>query len=223
MWGIPNAVDSDHDLGRLRQQLLAALFRRWGRPHPRRHFGEGNCEESERIIQRLLKEAGKPVGNDMVSVDPRGFEVQADWATPNHRRTTSARRTENFAFRAGAERGAAPTAPAEPRRKISGHWQVSDHRTRGRSAPAGQGADRIPLHARDLHQDGPLARGTSIRFRAYHGQPRRAHGATWMSRVWHGDRAATISLHPPTQVHRGPVVRNRVHRRRRRGVRLHLG
>ena len=44
------------------------------------HFGEGGYDECERVIQQLLREAGADVGDDLVSVAPTGFEVQADWA-----------------------------------------------------------------------------------------------------------------------------------------------
>ena len=45
------------------------------------HFGEGDYEEGERAIQMLLREAGvEGVSDDLVSVAPEGFEVQADWA-----------------------------------------------------------------------------------------------------------------------------------------------
>jgi thiol-disulfide isomerase/thioredoxin len=45
------------------------------------HFGEGDYEECERAIQMLLREAGVAgVGDDLVSVEPTGFETQADWA-----------------------------------------------------------------------------------------------------------------------------------------------
>ena len=46
------------------------------------HFGEGDYVEAERAIQMLLREAGVDgVGDSLVSVDPEGFEVQADWAS----------------------------------------------------------------------------------------------------------------------------------------------
>src|SRR4029450_1712551 len=44
-------------------------------------FGEGGYDECERVIQRLLQDAGRDrVDDDLVSVAPTGFEVQADWA-----------------------------------------------------------------------------------------------------------------------------------------------
>src|ERR1700733_3433292 len=46
------------------------------------HFGEGEYQQSEMVIQQLLAEAGTTeVGHELVSVDPRGLEVPADWAS----------------------------------------------------------------------------------------------------------------------------------------------
>ena len=45
-------------------------------------FGEGEYEECERIIQQLLREAGRDdVPGELVSVPDGGVEAQADWAT----------------------------------------------------------------------------------------------------------------------------------------------
>ncbi len=45
-------------------------------------FGEGGYEECERVIQQLLRDAGRDgVSDDFVSVAGEGLEAQADWAT----------------------------------------------------------------------------------------------------------------------------------------------
>ena len=45
------------------------------------HFGEEAYAETERVIQRLLRDAGRDsIGNDVVSIVPGGVEAQADWA-----------------------------------------------------------------------------------------------------------------------------------------------
>ena len=44
------------------------------------HFGEGEYEEGEWMIQHLLREAGgEGIDDELVSVAPDGFEAQADW------------------------------------------------------------------------------------------------------------------------------------------------
>jgi hypothetical protein len=46
------------------------------------HFGQGESAQSEMVIQQLLAEAGPTgAGTEMVSVDPSGLEVPADWAS----------------------------------------------------------------------------------------------------------------------------------------------
>src|ERR1700735_2030304 len=46
------------------------------------HFGEGEYEQSEMVIQQLLAEAGSgDVGQGLVSVEAPGVEAAADWAT----------------------------------------------------------------------------------------------------------------------------------------------
>ncbi len=44
------------------------------------HFGEGEYDECERMIQHLLREAGSDgIDEELVSVTAEGFEAQADW------------------------------------------------------------------------------------------------------------------------------------------------
>ena len=63
------------------------------------HFGEGEYQRSEMVIQQLLAEAGSAgTGHDLVAVDPRGAEAPADWATlRSPENYTGYGRTENFA------------------------------------------------------------------------------------------------------------------------------
>jgi thiol-disulfide isomerase/thioredoxin len=45
------------------------------------HYGEGGYAECERVVQRLLRAAGHDGFDDeLVAVEPEGFEVQADWS-----------------------------------------------------------------------------------------------------------------------------------------------
>src|SRR4051794_6477316 len=43
------------------------------------HFGEGEYEESEMVLQMLLRTAGADVDQGLVQLVPQGVEVQADW------------------------------------------------------------------------------------------------------------------------------------------------
>src|SRR5262245_37236774 len=68
------------------------------------HFGEGDYENSERILQQLLAEAGNgDVGQELVSVDGRGVEAAADWdSLRSGENYVGYERTENFASPGGA-------------------------------------------------------------------------------------------------------------------------
>jgi thiol-disulfide isomerase/thioredoxin len=123
-----------------------------------RHLGEGEYERSEKMIQQLLAEAGAAgVPRDLVSVEGRGAEAAADWA--------SLRTPETYLGPERAE-NRAHTAPARLRLN---QWTVSGSWTPKRQAlvlskPNGRIAFRF--HARDLHMVmGPAAAGSPVRFR----------------------------------------------------------
>src|SRR5437867_9954311 len=78
----PIAIDTDFAIWRaLKNEYWPALYIVDAQGRIRHHqFGEGDYEQSERIIQQLLAEAGNSgIGRDLVSVDPRGAEAPADW------------------------------------------------------------------------------------------------------------------------------------------------
>ena len=147
------------------------------------HFGEGEYSQSEMVIQQLLAEAGSAgAGTEMVSVEPRGLEVPADWA---HLRSpenyTGYLRTEGFASPGGAVPGE-PHGYAVPPRLGRNDWALSGNWTMGEegttlNAAGGQIACRF--HARDLNLVmGPAAPQSPVRFRVLiDGQPPgEAHG-----------------------------------------------
>src|SRR5438094_7799277 len=80
----PIAIDSDFAIWRaLKNEYWPALYIVDAQGRIRHHqFGEGDYEQSERIIQQLLAEAGTGgIGHDLVSVAARGAEVAADWSS----------------------------------------------------------------------------------------------------------------------------------------------
>ncbi len=147
------------------------------------HFGEGEYQQSEMIIQQLLTEAGSVgAGHELVSVDARGVEAPADWATlRSPENYTGYERAENFSSPGGAVLGKRQvyTAPAQLRPNhwaLSGEWTVEEQAATLNEA---NGQISYRFHARDLHLVmGPGVRGTSIRFRMLlDGQPPgAAHG-----------------------------------------------
>jgi thiol-disulfide isomerase/thioredoxin len=148
------------------------------------HFGEGEYQQSEMVIQQLLAGSGSAgPDHELVSVDARDAEAPADWAALRSAENyTGYERTENFASPGGPVPGKrhAYEAPAELRLNhwaLSGDWTVEEQAVTLNQA-GGQIAYRF--HARDLHLVmGPTAAGTPVRFRVLiDGQPPgAAHGA----------------------------------------------
>src|SRR5215211_8773660 len=80
--GYPVAVDNDYAIWTaFDNHYWPALYFVDAQGQIRHHrFGEGDYEQSEATIQRLLTEAGAPgIGQDLVSVDATGVEAAADW------------------------------------------------------------------------------------------------------------------------------------------------
>lgn len=181
----PIAIDSDHALWRaFKNQYWPALYFVDARGRIRHHqFGEGQYEQAEMVIQRLLAEAGVDgIGRELVSVDARGAEAAADWGhLKSPENYVGYQRTENFASPGGAvpDRRRVYAAPARLRLNqwaLSGDWTVAKQST-VLHKPNGRVVYRF--HARDLHLVmGPAARGASVRFRVLiDGQPPgAAHG-----------------------------------------------
>ena len=80
----PVALDSDYAIWRaFGNRYWPAVYIADAEGRIRHHqFGEGGYEECERVVQQLLRDAGRDgVGDDLVSVADDGFEAQADWRT----------------------------------------------------------------------------------------------------------------------------------------------
>jgi thiol-disulfide isomerase/thioredoxin len=128
------------------------------------HFGEGDYAESERMIQRLLSEAGATdIGPGLVSVDARGAEAPADWA--------NLKSPETYVGYGLAERFASVGGPSVNQRHVysapvrlhlnqwalSGDWGSSERRGCGRARR------RHGLRASDVSADSAIP--------AHHGAP----------------------------------------------------
>ena len=181
----PVAIDNDYAVwGAFDNYYWPALyFADAGGNIRHHHFGEGEYQQSEMVIQRLLGEAGFPgPGEEPVPVEARGVEAPADWGTlRSPENYTGYGRTENFASPGGPVPGR-PHAYAAPERLQRNHWALSGDWTMGEHATtldAAGGQIVYRFHARDLHLVmGPAAAG-SVRFQVLlDGQPPgEAHGA----------------------------------------------
>jgi thiol-disulfide isomerase/thioredoxin len=168
----PIAIDNDYAIWRaFKNDYWPALYFVDAKGHIRHHvFGEGEYEQSERVIQQLLAEAGMGrTGHALASVDARGVEAAADWdSLKSEENYVGYERTENFASPGGAvlDKRRVYAAPARLRLNhwaLSGDWTVQKQATVLNKA---HGRIAYQFHSRDLHLVmGPAARGASMRFR----------------------------------------------------------
>ena len=181
----PVAVDSDYRVWRgFNNQYWPALYLFDGNGHVRhRQFGEGGYAESERMIQRLLTDAGaRDVPHQLTPVEGRGIEAAADWTDLRSAENyVGYERSENFASPGGVSAGRrhSYTPPRELRLNewaLDGEWTV-EKGSIALNQPNGR--IRYCFHGRDLHlvMGPPMGTG-AVRFRVtLDGQPiAAAHG-----------------------------------------------
>jgi hypothetical protein len=133
------------------------------------HFGEGAYEESEMVIQMLLREAGVAVDQGLADVEPTGFEAAADWATlGSPERYVGYQRAVGLVSPDGLvpdERHVYST-PADlglNEWSLAGDWRIGGVPAR-LNEPGG--SISYEFHARDLHLVmGPPAGSGPVRFR----------------------------------------------------------
>jgi thiol-disulfide isomerase/thioredoxin len=154
----PVALDSEYAIWRaFGNRYWPAVYIADAEGRIRHHqFGEGGYEECERVVQQLLRDAGREgVGDDLVSVADDGFEAQADWTTLHTPETyLGYEQAQNFAD------GEADRLELN-QWALSGDWTVEP----GASVlNAADGRIRFRFHARDVHLV-LRARETAVPFR----------------------------------------------------------
>jgi thiol-disulfide isomerase/thioredoxin len=182
----PVAVDNDYAVwSAFNNHYWPALYLIDAQGRVRHHqFGEGDYDEAERVIQRLLAEAGDDtVGGGLAPVDARGPEVAADWDHLGSGETyLGYERADSFASPEDVVVGAPHrySAPARLGRNewaLTGEWTVAP----GFAAlSSDNGRIAFRFHARDAHLVmGAAQPGTPARFRVLlDGQPAaEAHGS----------------------------------------------
>ncbi len=167
----PIAIDNDYAIWRaFNNEYWPADYFIDGKGEIRHHhFGEGDYDGSERVIQQLLAEAGRNASaGDLVKVDVAGVEAAADMKDVQSPETyIGYNRAENFASPGGAAQDArhsyaAPT-PRLNEWGLAGDWTVQPESA---SLDEKDGAIVYRFHARDLHLVlGPDKDGKPVRFR----------------------------------------------------------
>ena len=147
----PVAVDNDYAIWNAFTNLYwPALYFVDAQGQIRHHrFGEGDYEMSEMVLQQLLTEAGSG-GSDqeLTSVDARGVEAAADWASlRSPENYLGDERTQNFVSPNGSildtplrlcRPDSVATQPLGPLGRL-------DRRATGHRAQPGRWADPLPL------------------------------------------------------------------------------
>jgi hypothetical protein len=175
----PVAIDNDYKVWRaFDNHYWPALYFIDGQGRIRhRKFGEGDYEQSERVIQQLLAKSGaSSADRELVSIDASGVEAQADWHNLKSPETyVGYGQTENFASPGGPQPDSARiyTSPAT---LALNQWALVGNWTMGTQATVSNKENtRIAccFHARDLNLVlGPSAAGKPVPFRVViDGQP----------------------------------------------------
>jgi cytochrome c biogenesis protein CcdA/thiol-disulfide isomerase/thioredoxin len=148
------------------------------------HFGEGDYDGSERVIQRLLKEAGTATSQtaELVSVRATGAQAAPDLEDALSPETyVGYGRAEHFVSPGGAvqdrRHSYASGTPGLNEWGLSGVWTIREEDAR---LDEKDGGIVYRFHARDLHLVlGPATIGRSVRFRVTidGAAPGESHGA----------------------------------------------
>src|SRR5262249_44090252 len=127
-------------------------------------FGEGGYDECERVIQQLLGGNG-----DLVSVEPKGFEVQADWENLESPETyLGYEQGQNFASPGGARLDEPRTYEVPDSLRLNSWALGGDWTIRGGASvlDGAEGRLAFRFHARDVNLlMGTPSRGASVPFR----------------------------------------------------------
>jgi thiol-disulfide isomerase/thioredoxin len=181
----PIAVDSDYGVwNAFDNHYWPAIYLADGQGRIRyHHFGEGEYAMTEMAIQQLLVEAGaKDVDPALVTVDPVGLEVAADYQTLRSTETylgygqATGMAASDGLFADESHDYAPPPSLRLNEWAPSGGWAIS---ARAATATAANARLAYRFQARDVNLVmGPAVRGTAIPFRvSLDGQPATgAHG-----------------------------------------------
>ena len=167
----PVAIDSDYKIWQaFNNHYWPAHYFIDGKGRIRyHHFGEGEYDESERVIQQLLKENGATsLSAGVINVTASGAEAAADNKDVGSPETyVGYKRAGNFASAEPVAKDSRKTYSPQPRLSLNqwalgGSWKVGEESAVLESLP---GKIVFRFHARDFHLVlGPAKNGKPIRF-----------------------------------------------------------
>lgn len=180
----PSVLDARYSIWTsFANQYWPALYFLDGEGRIRHHrFGEGDYEDSERTIQRLLAEAGHEPSTELSEVAATGAEAAADWDDLETPETyVGLQRTRNFV-------GYNDSVPYRSHHYdrpatldlnewgLAGHWVLGDEEIASDGAPA---SVLFQFHARDLNlvMGPPAGEGVRFRVRIDGEVPGESHGS----------------------------------------------
>ena len=168
----PVPIDSDHSIwSAFRNEYWPAdyFIDRSGRIRSH-HFGEGEYDQSERVIQELLRENGAAgLDGGAVRITGAGAEAPPSEDVQSPETYAGYERAERFVSRERLERDSRrtyslPLTPTLNQWGLAGPWNAGPEQTALRAAP---GKVVFRFHARDLHMVlGPAKNGSPVRFKA---------------------------------------------------------
>jgi cytochrome c biogenesis protein CcdA/thiol-disulfide isomerase/thioredoxin len=167
----PVAVDSEYGIWKaFNNEYWPAHYFIDGKGRVRyHHFGEGEYDESERVIQELLKENGaKSISDSTLKVSAGGAEAAPDQGNSRSPETyIGYHRAEHFASAEPIGKDSRKIYTPQPRLSLNqwalaGSWKVGEESAVLQVAP---GKIVFRFHARDLHLVlGPTKSGKPVRF-----------------------------------------------------------
>jgi cytochrome c biogenesis protein CcdA/thiol-disulfide isomerase/thioredoxin len=167
----PVAIDSDYKIWRaFNNQYWPAHYFIDGKGRIRyHHFGEGQYDESERVIQELLKEDGATaLSAGAINISASGAEAAPDSADVRSAETyIGYSRGDHFASAESIAQDSRKTYTLRPRLSLNqwglaGVWKVGPEDAVLQTAP---GKIAFRFHARDLHLVLGTVNGKPVRFR----------------------------------------------------------
>jgi thiol-disulfide isomerase/thioredoxin len=167
----PVAIDSNYRIWQaFHNQYWPAQYLIDGKGRIRyHHFGEGDYDESERLIQALLKENGATgLDESIVSITANGVEAAPSANVRSPESYVGYRQAERFASterlaRDSRKTYSPPVKPSLNQWGLSGSWNVG---AEGAVLQEASGKIVFRFHSRDLHMVlGPTKDGKPVRFR----------------------------------------------------------